>query len=248
MDSLGVQDKRYIKALETLFGTGHLSQDSSLYPLLDGVDLAGRAIDFGCGLAGMSLKLLAAGCTSVLAVDKTGTLLDSARERIAKAGASDDISVLELADVLPLRKGSADIILVKDVLYYVKDLAWTCELLASALSSSGTLVVAAQGVARIPWSESYQHYMLHESTFMPVFPRKIAELRSALESAGLQVTVRDSTARTRRITEQELNRLPSMVDIPSDIRAEFVENWSRMLAAYDSNELVSAYLNATLER
>jgi len=243
-----ISDAAYIASLERIFGSGHLSQDPELHPLMDGVAFRGAALDFGCGLGGMGTKLLDAGFDRVIGLDPSPDLVRIANQRASERGASDELHAQVLAGAsLPLPDGAVDVALVKDVPFYVADLGPILRELRRCLVDGGVLVAAVQHVRARPWSSVYDRFLEFEGGFMPVFPRELDEITSAVEACGFDLHRRDSTSRTFAITQRELARLRAM-DGLGPLRDERVSNWVAMEAAYESGDLMSSYLHARAVR
>jgi ArsR family transcriptional regulator len=101
---------------------------------------AGRLVDVGTG-TGRMLELFGGGADSAVGIDRSPEMLRLARVKLAEAGLSS--AELRQADMysLPLAAGSADTVIIHQVLHYAQQPAAAVAEAARLLSSGGRLLI-----------------------------------------------------------------------------------------------------------
>jgi ArsR family transcriptional regulator len=100
----------------------------------------GRLVDVGTG-TGRMLELFAAGATGALGIDRSPEMLRLARAKLGQAGLGS--AELRQADMysLPLPSGSADTVIIHQVLHYAQQPAAAVAEAARLLSPGGRLLI-----------------------------------------------------------------------------------------------------------
>jgi trans-aconitate 2-methyltransferase len=120
--------------------------------VLDRLRLAGHetVLDAGCGSGRVTEQLLERLPTGrVIAVDASPSMVDAARERLARFGNRVDYLVADLGRPLPLPQASVDAVLSTATFHWVSDHDALFASLAAVLRSGGRLVAQCGGAGNI---------------------------------------------------------------------------------------------------
>jgi demethylmenaquinone methyltransferase/2-methoxy-6-polyprenyl-1,4-benzoquinol methylase len=120
------------------------------------VDPEGRVLDVATGTAAVAIELTRRTGCSVVGVDQSAEMLAEGRRRVAEAGLTDRIELLEgQAEELPFGDESFDGLTFTYLLRYVDDPAATLTELARVVRSGGTIAMLEfglpRGLARPAW-------------------------------------------------------------------------------------------------
>ncbi|MDH3229455.1 MAG: methyltransferase domain-containing protein [Alphaproteobacteria bacterium] len=116
----------FIAKLELLWGEGFLSPGGpeETARILEGTDLAGRDVmDIGCGIGGIDVILVRDyGAATVTGLDVEEPLVRRARDRAARAGLADRITIrLVEPGPFPCPDASFDVVFSKDSMIHIAD-------------------------------------------------------------------------------------------------------------------------------
>jgi phosphoethanolamine N-methyltransferase len=107
-------DDTLIAMLELIWGEGFLSPGGpeAVREIVKGLDLAGKSVlDIGCGLGGVDMILAREYGAKVIGLDVEQALIDRARDRVARAGLSDQVEArLCQPGPLPFESASIDVV------------------------------------------------------------------------------------------------------------------------------------------
>jgi demethylmenaquinone methyltransferase/2-methoxy-6-polyprenyl-1,4-benzoquinol methylase len=110
-----------------------------------------RVLDVATGTGAVAIQLVRAHGCAVVGLDQSGEMLAAASDRIARAGLSGYIELVEgHADRLPFENGSFDALTFTYLLRYVDDPAATLRELARVVRPGGTIAALEFGVPRRP--------------------------------------------------------------------------------------------------
>jgi demethylmenaquinone methyltransferase / 2-methoxy-6-polyprenyl-1,4-benzoquinol methylase len=120
-----------------------------------------RVLDVATGTAAVAVELVRAHGCSVVGLDQSPEMLAAARRRIAAAGLSARIELVEgHADKLPFDDGAFDGLTFTYLLRYVDDPAATLRELARVVRQGGTIASLEFGVPeRLPWRLLWKLYV-----------------------------------------------------------------------------------------
>jgi demethylmenaquinone methyltransferase / 2-methoxy-6-polyprenyl-1,4-benzoquinol methylase len=132
-----------------------------------------RVLDVATGTGAVALQLVRTHGCSVVGLDQSPEMLAAARERVAAAGLSDLIELVEgQADELPFDDGAFDALTFAYLLRYVDDPAATLRELARIVRPGGTVAALEFGVpARRLWRGLWE---LHVRVGLPLAGRMIS--------------------------------------------------------------------------
>jgi len=113
--------------------------EATILRALTGEDV-GRLVDIGTG-TGRMIELLGARATAVIGIDRSPEMLRLARAKLASAG--EERAELRQGDMyaLPLASGSADTVLIHQVLHYAQQPAAAVAEAARLLATGGRLLI-----------------------------------------------------------------------------------------------------------
>jgi demethylmenaquinone methyltransferase / 2-methoxy-6-polyprenyl-1,4-benzoquinol methylase len=120
-----------------------------------------RVLDVATGTGAVAVQLVRELGCQVVGLDQSSEMLASARERIARAGVSEQVELLEgHADELPFEDGTFDGLTFTYLLRYVDDPEATLRELARVVGSGGTVAGLEFGVPpRAFWRGLWELYV-----------------------------------------------------------------------------------------
>lgn len=193
-------DQALLRARTTAYDPGEFVGQESFMQAREIQTLAWHAgigpgtsvLDLCCGVAGPGrLITRTLGCT-YLGVDASPAAVAVARER---AGSLD--CRFEVAAVPPVPAGPFDVVLLLETLLWFPDKDALLEAVSGALEAGGRFAFTVE--EGLPLTEAERARMPHADTVWPVTS---AELRAALERAGLRVAwQQDHTASHRAVVD-----------------------------------------------
>ena len=117
-------------------------------------------LDVATGTAAVALELVRARGCSVVGVDQSPEMLAVARERVARAGASEQVRLVQArAEELPFDDESFDACTFTYLLRYVDDPAATLAGLARAVRPGGTVASLEFGLPAGAWRSLWELYV-----------------------------------------------------------------------------------------
>jgi len=121
---------------------------------------ADRVLDVATGTAAVAIELVRRHGCSVVGLDQSAEMLGVARERVARAGLSGRISLLEgNAEALPFDDASFDALTFTYLLRYVDDPGATLRELSRVVRPGGTITGLEFAVPRHPWRAAWELYV-----------------------------------------------------------------------------------------
>jgi demethylmenaquinone methyltransferase / 2-methoxy-6-polyprenyl-1,4-benzoquinol methylase len=120
-----------------------------------------RVLDVATGTGAVAVALARRNGCEVVGLDQSPEMLDAARVRIARAGLSSRIELVEgHADELPFEDGEFDSLTFTYLLRYVDDPAATLRELARVVRSGGTMAALEFGIPqRLLWRGPWELYV-----------------------------------------------------------------------------------------
>jgi 2-polyprenyl-3-methyl-5-hydroxy-6-metoxy-1,4-benzoquinol methylase len=138
-----------------------------------------QVLDYGCGTGRATLALVARNCT-VTAYDLSPEMLEIARQKAARAGASVEFVVDEAA----LAGRQWPVVACIGVLDYYRDPAPLLRTLAGYLAPGGIIVTTfPNATSPLAWA-----YAAGSRFTFPAIPRTVASFRTAARDAGLHIS------------------------------------------------------------
>ena len=172
----------------------HVAEDeveAAIQQALDG-DPIGRLVDIGTG-TGRMIELLGAGTTGAIGIDRSPEMLRFARARMGRAG----IERVELRQgdmyALPLEDGSADTVVLHQVLHYAQAPAAAIAEAARLMTPEGRLLIvdfAAHDREELREREGHARLGFDDDQMAHWFAAAGLEPARTIELAGGELTVK----------------------------------------------------------
>ena len=245
--------------LQLVWGDGFLSPGGAeeVARLLEGSDIRNlRVLDVGCGLGAIDLLLVQShGAGHVTGIDLEPELIQKARARVAQAGLSPQIELIQvLPGALPFADASFDVVFSKDSLVQIPDKSALFREVRRVLVPGGRFIASdwLRG-GRGPYSpEMLEYFRLEGITYNMA---SAEETRAALTHAGFSsVVMHDRNAwylalATREALSLQTEWLPLLErQLGEDRARHFVANWEQLVLVLRRGELRPTHLKAVNPR
>ncbi|MGX0879577.1 SAM-dependent methyltransferase [Roseovarius sp. MBR-154] len=238
---------QHIDFLEDLWGEGFLSPGGAeeVARVIEGMEIAGKhVLDIGCGSGAIAVLLAREfGAAKVTGIDVEAPVCEAARRRVADAGLSDRIEIIEVTPgPMPFEAASFDVVFSKDSIIHIPDkVAMAAE--AFRVLRPGGRFVASDWLTSHDgeMSPEMAHYVKMEALeFRMASPKTY---RAAMEGAGFtDVELIDRNPWYREVSASELAELsgPGRAGWETRHGAEFItqqiEIWQAMQPVLASGE------------
>lgn len=147
-----------------------------------------RILDVATGTAAVAVELSRRTGCSVVALDQSPEMLETARQRVARAGLAGRISLVQgRAEQLPFEDASFDGLTFTYLLRYVEQPAETLSELARVVRSGGTIASLEFAVPRGLWRPAWELYV---RAGLPLLGRAVSPAWGAVGSF-LGASIRD---------------------------------------------------------
>jgi len=205
----GEYGDEFVAGLEWMWGEGFLSPGGpgEVAALLEGVDLAGRAVlDVGCGLGGVDVLLVREhGAARVTGVDVEAPLIERAARTAERAGVPDRVEFrLVQPGPFPFAAATFDVVFTKDALIHIEDKAALYREVLRVLRPGGLFAGSdwlrgGEGEYSAPMRDWLDVVGLHFEM------KNLEQTRRMLEEAGfVDVRMRDRNAWYREEMQREI--------------------------------------------
>jgi phosphoethanolamine N-methyltransferase len=240
-------DAGIINFLGELWGDGYMSPGGpeEVYRVLDGVDLAGQTVlDIGSGSGGITVDLVRRhGAGRVIGIDVEADVCAAARRRVAAAGLTDRIEIIEVAPgPFPMPDASVDIVFSKDSIIHIPDKEWLAAEAFRVLRPGGWFVASDWLISHDgePSPEMAHYIAMEDLGFAMASPSRY---RRALDAAGfIDVRLVNRNPWYREQARTELARLqgPDRGRFEKILGAEAIASqittWQAMLPVVETGE------------
>lgn len=252
---IGEYDEGMQQLLQVVWGDGFLSPGGpeEVARILEGSDIRGaRILDVGCGLGAVDVLLVREhGAAKVTGIDLEPDLLAKARQRVARAGLTGRIELLQVTPG-PLRfdPESFDVVFSKDSIVQIPDkpalYAEICRVLVpGGRFIAGDWLRGGDG----PYSpEMLEYFRLEGITYNLASAEASA---AALAATGFsEIVIRDRNAWYLGLAERELAALagewqPMLRErLGPERAAHFVTNWEQLVLVLRRGELRPVHIRA----
>jgi ubiquinone/menaquinone biosynthesis C-methylase UbiE len=252
---IGEYDEGMQTLLQLVWGEGFLSPGGAeeVARLLEGSDIRGqRVLDIGCGLGAIDLLLVQShGAGHVTGIDLEPDLLQKARVRVALAGHSHQIELIQVAPgALPFTDASFEVVFSKDSLVQIPDKAALFSEIRRVLVPGGHFIASdwLRGGSGPYSAEMLEYFRLEGITYNMA---TAAEMRAALTQAGFsELALRDRNDWYLALAAREALSLrtawfPLLEQRLGPERARhFVANWEQLVLVLRRGELRPTHLKA----
>jgi phosphoethanolamine N-methyltransferase len=254
---IGEYDDGMQALLQLVWGDGYLSPGGpeEVARLLEGFDIRGlRLLDIGCGLGAIDVLLVQVhGAGQVTGIDLEPDLVRQARDRVAAAGLSDRIKLLQVTPgALPFADASFDVVFSKDSLVQIPDKSALFSEVRRVLCPGGRFIASdwLRGGEGSYSNEMLEYFRLEGITYNMASP---ADTERVLKGAGFtDVILKDRNQWYRKLAERELRSmstewLPLLESRLGQARAQhFVRNWEQLVLVLARGELRPTHLSAAI--
>ncbi|HJQ51567.1 MAG TPA: class I SAM-dependent methyltransferase [Gaiellaceae bacterium] len=119
-----------------------------------------RVLDVATGTAAVAIGLAAQSARTVVGIDQSREMLEAGGGRVAQAGLSERIELIEgRAEALPFADGVFDALTFTYLLRYVDDVPATLRELARVVRPGGTIAMLEFGLPRGAWRPLWELYV-----------------------------------------------------------------------------------------
>lgn len=241
-------DEAIITFLGSLWGDGYLSPGGTdeVRRVLEGLDLVGKKVlDIGSGTGAITLSLaLEHGAANVIGVDVEEPVCAHARQRVAKAGATDRVEIRQINPngPIPLPDGSFDFVFSKDSIVHIPDKETLSKDAFRLLAPGGWFVASDWLISHDgePSPEMKAYIKMEDLDFGMASPRRY---QRALEAAGfinVQLTNRNrwylETAKGELARLQGPERPQFEAAVGPEMIAEQITLWEAMVGVLETGE------------
>jgi phosphoethanolamine N-methyltransferase len=241
--------------LEALWGEGYLSPGGpeEVARVIEGLSLSGRhVLDIGCGSGAIALSLARDhGAGKVTGIDVERPVCEAARRRVAAAGLSDRIGIVEVEPgPLPFEDATFDIVFSKDSIIHIPDKEFLAAEVFRVLRPGGWFAASDWLISHDgpPSPEMAAYIALEDLDFAMASPRRY---EAALKGAGFtDVRLTDRNPWYSQVAKAELARLtgPERASFEAacgaDLVAHNVRTWTAMIAVLETGEHCPHHLRA----
>lgn len=236
-----------IAFLGALWGDGYLSPGGAdeVRRVLEGIDLRGkRVLDIGSGTGAITLSLAVEyGASQVIGIDVEEPVCQHARQRIAKAGASDHVEIRQVSPgPILLPDGLFDIIFSKDSIVHIADKESLAQDAFRLLAPGGWFVASDWLISHDgePSPEMKTYIAMEDLDFGMASPQRYQQ---ALETAGfMNIKLKNRNRWYLATAQTELERLqgPEREQFETAVSATMLDEqialWQAMLKVLATGE------------
>lgn len=246
---------KMIGMLEAIWGEGYLSPGGpdEVARLVGEDDLTGCSIlDIGCGAGGIEIALAAThGAGYVTGIDVEDTVLNHARELVAKAGLEDRVGLVKVAPgPLAFPPETFDVVFSKDSIVHIPDKHALMREVFRVLKPGGRFIASDWLIGHdgAPSAQMAEYIKSEGLDFGMASPGRY---KDAMDAAGfLEAKTTSRNAWYREVARTELDRLRGPVGqaaakiVGADFVAENCGIWERMIPVLDAGEHCPTHLRA----
>ncbi|MDF1727029.1 MAG: methyltransferase domain-containing protein [Sulfitobacter sp.] len=240
-------DDRHIAFLEELWGEGYLSPGGpqEVARVIEGLPVReARMLDIGCGSGAIAVALVQEhGAGHVTGIDVETPVCAASRRRVAQAGLSDRIEIVEVTPgPLPFDAESFDIVFSKDSIIHIPDKEALAADVFRILRPGGWFAASDWLIAHddSPSPEMEAYIAQEDLDFAMASP---ARYEAALKAAGFEdITLTNRNPWYTPIAREELSRFlgperPALEQAHgADLIADQIDTWRAMIGVLESGE------------